>query len=144
MRFHFRPEHLTFINGQGEASYPHECCGFLLGRQSATAIVVSKVIPAENRRTDSLHNRYDISPSDYMRTEKLADSCGLQIVGFYHSHPDHPAIPSQYDLEHAWPILVYVIVSVRKGKAGDVCAYVLAEDRSHFNQIEIKQKQMEI
>ncbi|MFQ5628183.1 MAG: Mov34/MPN/PAD-1 family protein [bacterium] len=140
MQCQIRPEHISFMNQQGETSYPHECCGFLLGRQSATALVVSEVVPAENRRIDSLHNRYDISPSDYMQTEKLADSRGLQIVGFYHSHPDHPAIPSQYDLEHAWPTLAYVIVSVRNGKAGDVCAFVLAEDRSRFDQIEVKHK----
>jgi proteasome lid subunit RPN8/RPN11 len=140
MEFILQPEQVAFIYRQAETSYPHECCGFLLGGQSEAEFSAMKIIPAENRRTDSLHNRYNISPQDYLQTEKLADSLGQQLIGFYHSHPDHPAIPSQYDLEHAWPNLVYAIVSVQQGKAREVSAYLLAEDRSHFDTIAVVKK----
>jgi proteasome lid subunit RPN8/RPN11 len=75
---------------------------------------------AQNQRDDSPHNRYQISPQDYLQADREARQAGLDIVGFYHSHPDHPARPSQFDLENAWPELVYMIVSVNKGKAGEM------------------------
>lgn len=140
MDFIIQPEQIALINKQGETSYPHECCGFILGQLNETAFVAMRIIPAENRRTDSLHNRYIISPQDYLQAEKLADSLKMQLIGYYHSHPDHPAVPSQYDLEHAWPNLVYAIVSVRQGKAQEISAYLLAEDRSHFDKITVVEK----
>ena len=92
---------------------------------------------AQNLRNDSPQNRYEISPQDYIRADREARQAGLDIVGFYHSHPDHPARPSQFDLDNAWPELIYVIVSVNKGQAGEMTAWKLADDRSRFLADEI-------
>jgi len=124
--------HLTAIQQHGEATYPHECCGFLFGRIEENHRVVEQTRRAQNHRGDSPHNRYEISPQEYMRAERLATEAGLEIIGFYHSHPDHPARPSQFDLENAWPGLVYVIVGVSAGQADKMTAWVLADDRSQF------------
>jgi proteasome lid subunit RPN8/RPN11 len=129
--------HLTAIQQHGVATYPHECCGFLLGRIEENRRVVEQTRRAQNQRSDSPHNRYQISPQEYMRAERLAAEAGLEIIGFYHSHPDHPARPSQFDLENAWPGLVYVIVGVNAGKADKMTAWVLADDRSRFLPEEI-------
>lgn len=128
----FQNHHLAEIREHGEATYPHECCGFLLGRLEENRRVVVQTQRAQNQRDDSPQNRYQISPQDYMRADRAAREAGLDIVGFYHSHPDHPARPSQFDLDNAWPELVYVIVAVNQGKAGETAAWLLAEDRSRF------------
>jgi len=124
--------HLAEIQQHGVATYPHECCGFLLGRVEENRRVVEQTRRAQNQRPDSPHNRYQISPQEYMRAERLAAEAGLEVIGFYHSHPDHPAQPSQFDLENAWPGLVYVIVGVKAGQADKMTAWVLADDRSQF------------
>lgn len=107
------------IRRHGEETYPHECCGILLGRvdDDGTRIVTS-VARAGNTRTDSPHNRYNIDPRDQIRIQKEARERGEDVVGYYHSHPDHPAEWSKTDLAEAhWPGLSYVITSVDKGKA---------------------------
>src|SRR5258707_15394364 len=88
----------------------------------------------ENKRDDSAHNRYLIDPLTYVKIERDADKRGLQVLGIYHSHPDVAARPSQFDLDHAWPNLSYLIVSVCKGKAVESNSWLLREDRSHFDQ----------
>jgi proteasome lid subunit RPN8/RPN11 len=134
----FEKTHLTEIQQHGVATYPHECCGFLFGRIEENRRVVEQMpLAAQNQRSDSPHNRYQISPQEYMHAERLATEIGLEIVGFYHSHPDHPARPSQFDLENAWPGLVYVIVGVNAGKPDKITAWVLADDRSRFLPEEI-------
>ncbi len=121
---------LTQIHAHLEAGYPNEACGVLLGKNG----VVTEVVPAPNTRTDSARNRYLIDPLAYLKIERDADRRGLQVLGIYHSHPDVPAIPSQFDLEHAWPNLSYLIVSVCKGKAVETNSWQLREDRSRFDQ----------
>jgi len=133
----FEKPHLAEIQGHGEAAYPHECCGFLLGRVEANRRMVLQTRAAPNQRADSPQNRYEISPQDYLRVDREARETGLDIIGFYHSHPDHPARPSAFDLENAWPGLVYVIVAVNHGKAGAITAWVLSDDRSRFLPEEI-------
>ncbi len=133
----FENHHLAEIQQHGESTYPHECCGFLLGRNEETRRVVAQTRRAQNQRADSPQNRYQISPQDYMQADRAAAAAGLEIVGFYHSHPNHPARPSQFDLENAWPALVYVIVAVSQGKAGEMTAWILADDRSRFLPDEI-------
>lgn len=123
------PALLAAIHQHLEAGYPHEACGVLLGRGQT----VTEIVPATNTRTDSAHNRYLIDPRDYMRIERDADQRGLQVLGIYHSHPDCPARPSQYDLDHAWPDLTYLIVSVMQGKATENLAWRLRDDRSQFD-----------
>jgi len=133
----FEKPHLAEIQRHGEAAYPYECCGFLLGRIQANRRMVLQTRAASNQRADSPQNRYEISPKDYLRLDREARESGLDIIGFYHSHPDHPARPSTFDLENAWPGLVYVIVAVNHGKAGAITAGVLSDDRSRFLPEEI-------
>lgn len=128
-------EHLEAIRRHGEAEYPHECCGLMIGRldaQGAKTVVETSPI-VNSRETEAQHNRFLITPQDLLAGEKLARSKKLDIVGFYHSHPDHPAVPSPFDLDHAWPTYSYVIVAVAKGSAGDLLSWEMEEDRSHFN-----------
>jgi len=134
----FEKSHFAEIQQHGEAAYPHECCGFLLGRLEAHRCIVRQTRRAQNQRVDSPQNRYQISPQDYLQADRMARESGADIIGFYHSHPDHPARPSQFDLENAaWPGLVYAIVAVKNGLAGELTAWTLSEDRSRFIREEI-------
>ena len=102
----------------GEETYPHECCGVLLGAFNGEAKSVTSVAPCGNTRSDSPHNRYNIDPKELIRIQREGRQRGEDIVGFYHSHPDHPAQWSQTDLAEAhWLGCSYVITSVAKGKA---------------------------
>jgi proteasome lid subunit RPN8/RPN11 len=106
------------IRRHGEDTYPHECCGILLGTADAEVRTVRASIRCGNTRTDSPENRYNIDPRELMRAQREAHARGLDIIGFYHSHPDHPARWSQTDFEEAhWIGCSYVITSVEKGKA---------------------------
>ena len=126
------------IRAHGVRDYPYECCGLLLGRYETDAKVVRETYPISNAREESAkRNRFLIQPEELMRGEKYARSKELEVVGFYHSHPDSPAVPSQYDLEHAWPTYSYIIVSTSKGRSGDLHSWEQEEDRSRFNQEEI-------
>jgi proteasome lid subunit RPN8/RPN11 len=127
------------IVGHAGREYPHECCGLLLGRlEGGGRKAVVEVLPVSNAREEaSRHNRSLITPEEYLRGERHARARRLDIVGNYHSHPDHPAVPSQFDLEHAWPTWSYVIISVRGGQAADVRSWELAADRSRFDEEEI-------
>lgn len=127
------------IARQAEREYPHECCGLLLGRvEEGGRKVVNEVLPVSNAREESArHNRSLITPEEYLRGERHARSRRLDVVGNYHSHPDHPAAPSQFDLEHAWPTWSYVIVSVQGGEARDLRSWELLPDRSRFAEEEV-------
>ncbi len=130
-------EHEDAIRRHGEAEYPHECCGLLIGRTEANGRkTVSEVYPVSNAREEvAKHNRSLITPGEYVRGERHARKQGLEIVGNYHSHPDHPAEPSQFDLDHAWPTWSYVIVSVvAAGEARDLRAWEMRADRSRFDE----------
>ena len=135
----FTNEHLQQIRNHGETTYPEECGGLLLGLVEGQNKLVAEVLSLANRRSYSRHNRVELSPIDYMRAEKRADANGLEILGFYHSHPDHPAVPSAYDLEHA-PMLdwSYVIVTVAAGGAGVVRSWSLRPGRESFVEEEIE------
>lgn len=122
------------IRAHGEETYPYECCGFMLGTISGSERSVKALLRADNDATEPQERRFLITPQAYMKAERTARADGLDIVGFYHSHPDHPARPSQYDLDHAWPVLSYVIVSVQKGASADLTSWILGEDRSAFEQ----------
>lgn len=133
-----RDEHLATIHRDGESTYPYECCGFLLGKLVAGKKIIARAESVSNaREAENRHNRYLIGPDDFMRAEKAARAQGLDVVGFYHSHPDVEAKPSAYDTEHAWPWYSYVIVSVKKGKAGPTRSWVLKDDRSQFDEEEM-------
>lgn len=131
---------ISEIEQHGAREYPFECCGLLVGRFAANGEKsVIEIFPIENAREESAkHNRSLITPRDLMRGERYAREKKLDVVGNYHSHPDHPALPSQFDLDHALPVWSYVIVSIEKGKAVDVRAWEMENDRSKFNEEEIK------
>ncbi len=123
------------IGRHGAETYPHECCGALLGRDAAAdaAREVLALFPLVNRRDDSPHNRFSITAHDVRAAENAARGQQLEIVGWYHSHPDHPARPSEYDREHAWPWYSYVIVSVQSGAPQEMTSWRLADDRMKFS-----------
>ena len=131
--------HRDEIAAHGERDYPHECCGLLLGSFADDGgKVISEVYPISNAREEQAkRNRFLIRPEELMRGERYAQAKGLEVVGFYHSHPDHPAVPSQYDLEHAWPIYSYIVVSIANGAAADLRSWEMATDRSRFAEEEI-------
>jgi proteasome lid subunit RPN8/RPN11 len=120
------------IRAHAVQTYPHECCGALLGVDSEDSRDVRALFPLVNRRTDSPRNRFSVTPEDVLAAERAARDAGLSIVGWYHSHPDHPALPSEFDREHAWPWYSYVIVSVAKGAAQTIASWRLADDRMRF------------
>jgi proteasome lid subunit RPN8/RPN11 len=118
------------IRAHGAETYPNECCGALIGRDG----VITETLALPNMTDEGPRTRFRVTPKDYREAERRAGDAGGELLGFYHSHPDHPARPSQYDLDHAWPCFSYVIVSVREGVSGDMTSWRLREDRSAFDQ----------
>jgi proteasome lid subunit RPN8/RPN11 len=131
-----RPVYDAF-RAHGEETYPHECCGALLGRSTEQGWLLVEAVRAGNMRTDSAHNRYQIAPVELVRIERDARRRGLEIAGFYHSHPDHPAQWSQTDFEEAhWLGCCYVITEVAGGKAAQTNAFLLSGDREEEKRFE--------
>jgi len=128
------------IRAHGAETYPHECCGALLGRDNEAREILG-LFPLINRRDDSPRNRFSVTAQDVLDAEKSARKQGLDVVGWYHSHPDHPARPSEYDRDHAWPWYSYIIVSVTQGQPGDMTSWRLNDDRQQFSPegIQIRQ-----
>ena len=132
-------QQLDAIGAHGISDYPYECCGLLLGRFESDVKIVTETYPISNAREESAkRNRFLITPEELMKGERYAREHDLEVVGFYHSHPDSPAVPSQYDLEHAWPTYSYIIVSTSADRAGDLFSWEQEPDRSRFNQEEIQ------
>jgi proteasome lid subunit RPN8/RPN11 len=116
------------------AAYPEEGCGVLIGRDDGGARRVERVVGFANRHEEaSGGHRYLLAPEQLLAAEREAREAGLDVVGFFHSHPDHPAHPSAFDLENAWPYYSYLIVSVVSGAIADTQAFRLADDRSRFD-----------
>ena len=127
-------ELLRQIHAHVEGAYPEEGAGFLLGAEGQ----VERVLPLPNAREDSSrHNRYLIAPEDYLKAEVAAEELGLSLIGVFHSHPDHPNRPSEFDREWAQPFFSYIITSVNAGKAVESRSWRLAEDRSKFEEEKI-------
>jgi proteasome lid subunit RPN8/RPN11 len=118
------------IRAHGRETFPHECCGALLGRDGA----VAQAYALPNTTDEGPRRRFLVRPDDYRAAERHARDTGLDLLGFYHSHPDHPAAPSQYDLDHAWPSFSYVIVSVLAGRDDRLTSWRLRDDRSAFDE----------
>ena len=130
-------EQLDQIRKHGEKTYPDECCGFLLGAREGETNVLGEVYPAENERQESRETRYLITPEQSKRADDYARSRGIGVIGYYHSHPDHPAAPSAYDLDHScWPGESYIIVAVEQGKAAALNSFT-KPDYTSFEQEEI-------
>ena len=121
------------IRRHGEETYPHECCGALVG--SGNHVTATVALP--NTTEEGPRRRFMVRPSDYRVAEQKASELGGDLLGFYHSHPDHPARPSQYDLDHAWPTFAYIIVAVASGKSAAMTVWYLKEDRSAFDEGEL-------
>jgi len=154
MGLKIRQPAIDAVRQHGARDYPNECCGILLGAASGMEKQVREAVPLKNLRTDpemgqkllplnspameSERNRFLIDPREQIRVEKEARARGLEVLGFYHSHPDYPARPSKYDLEHAWPWYSYIILSVERGQPADLTSWVLADDRERFDPEEME------
>lgn len=135
------------IRRHGVEAYPQECCGALLGRDGVgeggdapREREIVAVLGLANQREDSPRNRFSVAPRDVIAADQEAQANGLEVVGWYHSHPDHPARPSEYDREHAWPWYSYVIVKVEKGEAREMTSWRLKEDRKEYEEERIEVK----
>lgn len=122
-------EALLAIRLHLESAYPFEACGFLLGTEKNRNRIISRTIEVENKSNENQRRRFIMDPLDYLRTEKLALKEGLALLGIYHSHPDHPAIPSIHDLEFAQPFFSYFILSISSGKLADTRSYRLFDGK---------------
>jgi len=131
-------EILESIRRHAREAYREEACGAIYGRCTHKSKEALRAEPLPNAREGDRRRRFLITSTDYRRAEARAAEHGMDLLGFYHSHPDHPAYPSSYDLEHAFPSFSYVIVSVREGEPGDVRSFVLTEDRSAFGEEELE------
>jgi proteasome lid subunit RPN8/RPN11 len=118
------------IEAHGRETYPNECCGALIGQNRR--VIATLALP--NTTEEGPRRRFLVRASDYRAAEARAIATGHELLGFYHSHPDHPARPSQYDLDHAWPFFSYVIVSIMGGKPEDLRSWRLRDDRSQFDE----------
>jgi len=132
--------HHEEIAAHGERDYPYECCGLLLGSfADGGSKTIAELYPISNAREEQAkRNRFLIRPEELLQGEQYALKRGLEVVGFYHSHPDHPAVPSQYDLDHAWPRYSYIVVAVSAGVARDLRSWEMEPDRSKFTEEEIR------
>jgi len=133
------PEMEKNIRVDGETAYPNECCGVLIGEVDSEGIKTVKSTLTINNASENgeQYHRFLITPEDMMKAEQAARAKKLDVIGFYHSHPDHPSAPSGYDKDHALPFYSYVIVSVDNGKAQVLTSWELADDRSNFTQEKI-------
>jgi proteasome lid subunit RPN8/RPN11 len=135
------------IRRHGAETYPHECCGALLGRDAEARGETPRrevlgLHALVNRRDDSPRNRFSITAEDVRDAEKVAQEQGFDLIGWYHSHPDHPARPSEFDREHAWPWYSYIIVSVQSGAPQEMTSWRLNDDRAEFSSeaLEVRQR----
>jgi proteasome lid subunit RPN8/RPN11 len=135
------PECESTIRSEGQKAYPNECCGVLMGLIESETKMVKQTQAIHNAQTDSeQYHRFLITPEDMLAAEQAARKLGLDVIGFYHSHPDCPAAPSDYDKDHALPFYSYVIVSVEKGEAKELTSWELAIDRSVFSPEKISKE----
>ena len=118
------------IRAHARITYPHECCGALIGRDAAVQVTH----PLPNTTEEGPRRRFLVRPGDYREAERQAQAHGLDLVGFYHSHPDHPARPSQYDLDHAWPVFSYCDRLGHRGRHRPLTSWCLRDDRAAFDE----------
>ena len=127
------------IESEGVAAYPNECCGILIGRDvlrnGVSQRIVVRLEPGSNTfEAAEQYHRFSIDPAQQLQAEKSAEKEGKAVLGYYHSHPDHPARPSEYDRQHAWPFYSYVIVAIAKGKPLDMTSWVLDDQTEMFSK----------
>jgi proteasome lid subunit RPN8/RPN11 len=130
------------IENEGMAAYPNECCGAMLGKDvtenGGVRRIVQRLEPLANAfSAEEQYHRFSLDARDLMRLEKLAGELKMAVLGFYHSHPDHPAKPSEYDRQHAWPYYSYVIIAIEKRKPVDLTSWQLDEATEQFTKEEV-------
>lgn len=133
---HIKKEHLDDIEAHGKEGFPNEVCGIILGicGPGASGTEKKEVLQLRkgtNLNSDRTHDRYELDPKDLLQAEKDARDKGMEIIGFYHSHPDHPDVPSEFDRERAWPEYSYIISSIMGGKEASTRSWLL-NDESHL------------
>lgn len=138
MKVELNKLHHRLINDEGATSYPFECCGFLFGHAASDKRIIKAIRVQKNETGLEKLNRFLITPQAYKNAEKYAFDTAQELLGFYHSHPDCPAVPSQYDLDHAWPWYIYIILAVHSGKPTELNAWQLKDDRSAFGKVTIE------
>jgi proteasome lid subunit RPN8/RPN11 len=131
MKLTITKEAQAVIYNDSLSSYPYECCGFLFGKEENEERIITLAKEVINSKEENKERRFEISSKDYMKAERFADENNLTMLGVYHSHPDHPAVPSEHDLKQALPFFSYVIVSVRKGKLHNILSWRL-NDKGMF------------
>jgi proteasome lid subunit RPN8/RPN11 len=135
MKLEISSEHLDQIHAHGEEAYPGEGAGFMLGNTDGDLRVVRAILKLPNAREESArHNRYLLTPRDVLHSEQEAAKLGLDVIGVFHSHPDHPNEPSEFDRDWAMPWFSYIITSVKSGKAAGSRSWRLTDDRSAFDE----------
>ena len=135
MTLFISPATLSQLQQHGEASYPEEGAGLILGLDTGGRKLVTKLIMLDNtRETGARHNRYQLKPEDYLLAETEAAKLGVDVLGVFHSHPDHPDQPSEFDREWALPAFAYIITSVNGGKAAGSRSWRLSENRAGFEE----------
>jgi proteasome lid subunit RPN8/RPN11 len=127
-----REELIRRIRAHGVETYPFECCGAVLGRDRDGGREVIDLLPLPNRREDSPRNRFEVTAEDVIEAEKIAREKQIGLIGWYHSHPDAPARPSEYDRDHAWPWYSYIIVSIQTREPREMNSWRLRDDRSGY------------
>lgn len=128
------------IEREGAQAYPNECCGILFGHDRAGRRIVSRLEAVANVYDPAeRYHRFSIEPKQLMEAEKAAADAGEMVLGFYHSHPDHPARPSETDRQAAWPFYSYIIVSIARGEALDMTSWVLDEASETFSRQDIEE-----
>ena len=125
---------LEKVRAHGKRTYPEECCGILLGQLNGEERVIGNILEIENAHDGERDRRFLIPPEVYQKADREARNRGMEMLGFYHSHPDHPAVPSQFDLDHTWTWFSYLITRVEKGEPKESTSWRLREDRSTFEQ----------
>ena len=126
LALHIDPEALKVMHEDALNAFPNECCGFFYGHESETRNI-TLAVHVDNSKAGDQRRRFEISPVDYMKAEQYALTHGLTLLGVYHSHPNHPAIPSEHDLKQAVPYFSYIIVSVGEGQVNDLTSWQLNE-----------------
>jgi len=135
-----KKEHIDEIRKQGEKGYPYEICGFMLGEIDYKNNIrkVKEILQVENQNKERANDRFEISPKDYLKVENYADENNIQIIGIYHTHPDHPDRPSETDLMFAQPDMSYIIMSVNNGKAEKWRSWELDLDKNEFKEEKVE------
>ena len=137
-------DQIAQINAEGAQTYPNECCGIIIGKDETLPdgtirrAVTQLIAMANVFDADQQKRRFAVDPLALMRAEKHAAADGQSVLGFYHSHPDHPALPSEYDRAHAWPFYSYIIVSIANGWAVDLTSWLLDDQTETFSRQEIQ------